>query len=249
MRAAPAWRCRPGAARRPAAGRRRAAGARRPARPPRRRRGRARPRRPTGPRRGRRSSGPGCSSSARAAPTSGRPEVDAHLVGEQVQHPHVGQARRPAASTVPNGRGRPSQSRKVPAFSTAGATGSTTSACAVHVGGADLQADDETGRGQGGLAQRRVGQVVQADAADQGAAELAAGQRGEDRGGVAAGGGRQLRAPGGGDLVARRGRGDRTPAGQQRRQRARLDGAPLAGAPRHPGEPGLRGRAPARGPR
>ncbi len=52
----------------------------------------------------------------------GQPEVDAHRLGEHVQHPDVGQRVVPRRTSA-NGRSRPSQSRNVPAFSTAGATG------------------------------------------------------------------------------------------------------------------------------
>ena len=68
----------------------------------------------------------------------GEPQVEPHLGGQRVQHPAVGQrrGRGESARAISNGRGRPSQSRKVPAFSTAAATGSTTSAGAVTASGA-----------------------------------------------------------------------------------------------------------------
>ena len=112
-----------------------------------------------------------------------------------------------------------------------------------HVGLAQLEGDHEARGVERGAGRGRVGGVVGVDAADDQAAELAGGQGRDDRVGVAAGGlGQRVDAPGGGGVDARGGVGDRAAAGQQVGQAAGLDRAAVAGAARHPGQPGA-GRA------
>ena len=141
-------------------------------------------------------------------------------------------------------RGRPSQVTNMPALSTTGATGKTTSAARVTSVSRSSSAttnDAAVDRGAGG---RRVAGVVGVDAADDQATELARDQRGDDRVGVAAGGlGQVVDAPVGGGVDPGGGVGDRAAAGQQVGQAAGLDRTAVAGAARDPGQPGAGRRA------
>ena len=95
-------------------------------------------------------------------------------------------------------------------------------------------------------ARRRVVQVGGVHATDDQAAELAGGGRGDDGVAVPAGGlGQVLDAPCGGQVDPRGGVGDRTATGQQGRQRAGLDGAPVTRAARDPRDAGTGDRRPA----
>ena len=146
-------------------------------------------------------------------------------------------------SAASNSRARPSQLRKVPAFSTTAATGRTTSARSVTSRGRSSRLTRKPTSSSAASGAGRVRQVRDLDARhDQERAELA-GRRGlDDLAGVPAVPVRQFgHAPGGGDLVAGPRVGGRTAAGQQPGQRARLDGAALARPARDPHQAGAGG--------
>ena len=157
-------------------------------------------------------------------------------------------------STASNGRGRPSQLRNVPAFSTTAATGSTTSARSVTATGPQLQADHEAEpRRSAPSAAVGSGRSCGSTPPTSSAPSSPAVHGREDRGGVAAGAARaaarrpRRRRPRRGPRV-----GDRAAAGQQRRAarrpRPRRAHRPGAGtqasrAPVLVGEPRRRRRA------
>ena len=135
----------------------------------------------------------------------------------------------------------------MPAFSTTGATGNTTSARSVTALSRSSRLTTNGAASIAGQRRVRVGQVGELDAADQQRAQFAAGRRGEDARGVAArrASGSVGDVPRRGDLLAGGRVGDRTAAGQQVGQRAGLQRAAVAGASRHPAQPGAGGRRPA----
>ena len=111
-----------------------------------------------------------------------------------------------------------------------------------------FQADHEVRgvqRGQHGV---RIGEVGGFDAADQQRAQASVGCTGQYAVGVTSGRRRQFSdVPCGTDLRAGGVVGQWAAAGQQRRQRAGIQRAALAGPPWHPGQPGAGGVGEARG--
>ena len=136
------------------------------------------------------------------------------LLGDAGQDPQVGQRGGVAEAPPRTDRGRPSQLTNVPALSLTGATGNTTSAARVTSVSRSSRADHEPARPRSRRGRRPGRPVVGVDAADDQAAELAGGQRGEDRVGVAAGGlGQARRRPR--RWRRRRGRRRRRPDGRR----------------------------------
>ena len=191
-------------------GRRRASGypASRPARPAR-----------GGPRR-HRAGRDGCPSHRRSGPAPAGPTP-----------------RRPPPGRPRTTRACPPSSRTCPAFSGTAATGSTTSARSVTALGRSSRLTTKgvaSSRAERELAVRQVGRVHAGH--DQGV-QVTGRRRGKDLAGVPAGlGGQRGDPPGPRHLGPRLRVGHRAPAGQQHRQRAGVDRAPLAGPPGHPGQ-------------
>ena len=238
-------RCRPGTARRPAAGRRRAAGCQVASTASPVAGGRARPAR-SRPAARRRGAVPGAERGQLAAGRGdvGQPEVHVHLVGERVEDPEVGLARRGRSSAgARTSAPRPSQSTNVPAFSATAATGSTTSARSVTALARSSRLTTNGGRSSAPSAAAGSGRSSGSTPPTTSASSSPAAAAARICGGVAA---RRARgsesgpAPGAGDLGPglRRRRPDGRPG-------SRVGSAPASSAPRSPARRGTQAsRAP-----
>ena len=165
-------------------------------------------------------------------------EVDADLLGQRGEHPRSRRWRW-AAARASNGRGRPSQLTNVPAFSVDRRDGEHDVGAVGDGAVAQLQAHHERRGVDGGQCRRRVGQVVEFDAADQ---QGAAANRRRPHARMPdvsrpASAGRSSTCHAAATSARAAGSVDRPAAGQKIGCRTGFQRAAVAGASRHPADP------------